>query len=168
MKRIVRECICEARAAATITCLISLMPLITAENSMKVALVVSAMILASVVLPTPGGPHKIMDPESSCSICTRNGFPGPTRCSCPLNSSSVCGLIRSARGAVRSGPLGPSCSPSKRLIAHSFSAAKPRRAARWPLPLHSSSPPGRGRESSRLHRPGLPAPAARRCPHCQS
>ncbi len=39
------------------------MPLITAENSMKLALVVSAMILASVVLPTPGGPQKIMEPE---------------------------------------------------------------------------------------------------------
>ncbi len=64
----VRECISDAWAAATITCLISLMPLITAENSMKLALVVSAMILARVVLPTPGGPQRIMEPESSCSI----------------------------------------------------------------------------------------------------
>ena len=77
----VRECICEAFAASAITCLISLMPLVTAENSMKVALVVSAMILARVVLPTPGGPQKIIELASSCSICTRSGLPGPTRCS---------------------------------------------------------------------------------------
>ena len=123
----VRECISEACAAAVITCLISLMPLMTAENSMKfhpsdedlspgtpaLACVVSAMILASVVLPTPGGPQRIMepDPESSSlsrSICTRNGLPGPSRCSCPLYSSRVRGRIRSAKGAVRTVPLGPS------------------------------------------------------------
>ena len=92
--RIVRECISAACPAAAITCLISLIPLMTAENSMKLALVVSAMILASVVLPTPGGPQRIMEPvlaepnvaESlpSRSICTRSGLPGPNRCSCPL------------------------------------------------------------------------------------
>src|SRR6202011_224492 len=87
-----------ARSASLMTCLISLMPARTAENSMKSALVMRAMILARVVLPVPGGPQKIIDVGSSCSICTRNGFPGPTRCSCPTNSSSVRGRIRSASG----------------------------------------------------------------------
>ena len=73
----VRECSSAALAAAAITCLISLMPLMTAENSMKLAWVVSAMILASVVLPTPGGPQKIIELGSSRSICTRSGLPGP-------------------------------------------------------------------------------------------
>ncbi len=124
----VRECIWEACAAAAITCLISLMPLITAENSIKVAWVASAMILARVVLPTPGGPQRIMEPvfaepelaesAASRSIWTRSGLPGPTRCSWPLNSSRLCGRMRSASGAVRNGPLGPSGSPSKRLIAN--------------------------------------------------
>ncbi len=57
-----------------------------------------AMILASVVLPTPGGPQKISEPVSSRSICTRSGLPGPRMCSCPTNSSSVRGRMRSASG----------------------------------------------------------------------
>ena len=169
----VRECICEACAAAAITCLISLMPLITAENSMKVACVESAMILASVVLPTPGGPQKIIEPGSSRSIWTRNGLPGPTRCSWPLSSSSVRGRIRSARGAVRGGPFAPSGSPSKRLIADSFlafvqpAAGRLRRAARWRPRRHSGSPPGQGRESSPLDRLARPPLPVRRYPHCR-
>ena len=83
MKRMVRDPKPAAFSASTITCLISLMPPITAENSMKLAWVASAMILASVVLPTPGGPHRIMDPASSRSISTRRGLPGPSRCSWP-------------------------------------------------------------------------------------
>jgi hypothetical protein len=61
--------------------------------------VVSATILARVVLPTPGGPQKIMELESSRSIWTRRGLPGPTRCCWPLSSSRVRGRMRSAKGA---------------------------------------------------------------------
>src|ERR1700733_1391891 len=57
------------------------------------------MIFASVVFPVPGGPQKIIDVESSFSMASRNGFPGPSRCSCPTNSSSVRGRILSASGA---------------------------------------------------------------------
>src|ERR1700744_3366076 len=49
MKRMVRDPKPAAFSASTITCLISLMPPITAENSMKLAWVTSAMIFASVV-----------------------------------------------------------------------------------------------------------------------
>ena len=49
-------------SACSMTCLISLMPLVTAEKSMNVAFVRWAMMRASVVFPTPGGPQKIMEP----------------------------------------------------------------------------------------------------------
>ena len=37
------------------------MPLVTAEKSMNAALVLWAITRASVVLPTPGGPQKIIE-----------------------------------------------------------------------------------------------------------
>src|SRR5665213_744409 len=101
MNRIVREPKPAAFSASTITCLISLIPDITAENSINVDCVCCAMIFASVVFPTPGGPQKTMEAASSRSICSLRGFPGPSRCCCPKNSSSVRGLIRSASGALR-------------------------------------------------------------------
>src|SRR6476646_11190047 len=102
MKTIVRVPYCLARSASAITCLISLMPVSTAENSMNSALVMWAMICASVVLQVPGGPQTMREPMSSRSIWVRRGLPGPTRCSWPMNSSSVRGRMRSARGRVRS------------------------------------------------------------------
>ncbi len=66
---------------------------------MNVACVIAAIIFASVVLPVPGGPQKIIDVGSSCSIASRSGLPGPSRCCCPTNSSSVRGRMRSASGA---------------------------------------------------------------------
>ena len=82
-KRMVREPRWEAFSASTMTCLISFMPERTAENSMKVAWVRRAMILARVVLPTPGGPQKIMEAGSSFSMARRRGLPGPRRCCWP-------------------------------------------------------------------------------------
>src|SRR5258708_4932484 len=98
MNRIVRVPYCRAFFSVSMTCLISLIPESAAENSMNSALVMWAMIWARVVLPTPGGPQKMIDPGSSRSICRRRGFPGARMCSCPTNSSSVRGLIRRARG----------------------------------------------------------------------
>ena len=43
------------------TSLISLIPLVTALKSTKCDCVRSAMIRASVVFPTPGGPQKIIE-----------------------------------------------------------------------------------------------------------
>ena len=74
------------------------MPLVTAEKSMKFALVRPAMMRARVVFPTPGGPQKIMEPMLSLSISRRRTFPSPSRCFCPQYSSSVCGRSRAARG----------------------------------------------------------------------
>ena len=56
------------------------------------------MICAKVVLPTPGGPHKIMEAGRPASIILRIMPFGPTRWSCPTYSSSVLGRRRSAKG----------------------------------------------------------------------
>src|SRR5262245_28552047 len=87
-----------ARSAAAMISLISLIPDSTALNGMKSDFVILAMICASVVFPTPGGPHRIIDGTWSCSIAVRRGFPGSRRWPCPTISSSVSGRIRSARG----------------------------------------------------------------------
>ena len=84
------------------------------------ALVIFAMILARVVLPTPGGPQKIMELASSRSIWTRRGLPGPMRCSWPTNSSSVRGRMRSASGRVRSVELVAFGMASKSPMRNSF------------------------------------------------
>ena len=65
---------------------------------MKEAFVCRAMTLASVVLPTPGGPQNIMEPMLSEEMIRRSTFPGPSRCCCPAISSSEEGRIRAARG----------------------------------------------------------------------
>ncbi len=59
-----------------------------------------AMILAMVVLPTPGGPHKIMEGSLPLSIAVRRMLPLPVKCSWPFSSSSVVGRRRSANGEV--------------------------------------------------------------------
>ena len=86
------------RSASCITVRISLIPLVTAENVMNSAFVRAAMICASVVLPTPGGPQKIIEVIRSLSMRRRSIFPCPKRCSCPTKSSSVRGRTRSASG----------------------------------------------------------------------
>src|SRR5712691_4554181 len=58
------------------------------------------MILASVVFPEPGGPQKMHDPISPRRISSPRGFPGPSRCSWPRNSSRVPGRMRAARGSA--------------------------------------------------------------------
>src|SRR3989338_254859 len=56
---------------------------------------------ASVVLPEPGGPHRMNEKSSFLSIATRSGFPLPVRWSWPTNSSSVFGLIFDANGSIK-------------------------------------------------------------------
>ena len=60
-KSIVRSPDLRFCSACAITSLISRIPLVTALNSTKEARVRPAMIRASVVFPTPGGPQKIME-----------------------------------------------------------------------------------------------------------
>src|SRR3989344_6328885 len=55
---------------------------------------------ASVVLPEPGGPHKMNEKSSFFSMATRRGFSTPVKCSCPTNSSSFFGRILEANGST--------------------------------------------------------------------
>ena len=52
------------------------MPASTALNGTKCACVISAMTRASVVLPVPGGPQRMIDCSRSRSIASRSGLPG--------------------------------------------------------------------------------------------
>ena len=58
-------------------------PEVTALTGRKGALVVVAMMRASVVLPEPGGPQRMIDESRSASIALRSSVPGPTTCSWP-------------------------------------------------------------------------------------
>src|SRR5262249_50809873 len=89
-----------SRSASPITSRISLTPDSTAENATKRAPVTLASRDASVVLPEPGGPHRIIECSSPVSIAPRSTRPGPSRCSCPTISSIDCGRMRSASGAA--------------------------------------------------------------------
>src|SRR5487761_355188 len=87
-----------------ITCLISLMPHITALKGTNSERELLAMRRAKVVFPQPGGPQKSMETMSSRSICVRRGFPAARSSSWPTTSSSVRGRMRSASGRVPRAP----------------------------------------------------------------
>src|SRR3990172_1202715 len=98
-----------------ITSSISLTLVLTAENSKKSLFKELAMILAKVVLPVPGGPHKISDgkkfdvlafsksnriipPRPSEALCEEGSV--PTRFSWPTKSFNVFGLRSSGSGIL--------------------------------------------------------------------
>src|SRR5437867_11888439 len=83
--------------------LMSLTPENTAESAINCASNASAMRRASVVLPTPGGPHRIIECGLPDSNARRKGLPGPSRCCCPTNSSSDLGRRASASGGTGTG-----------------------------------------------------------------
>src|SRR3989442_6986891 len=58
------------------------------------------MMRARVVFPDPGGPQKMHEPISPRRISSRSGFPSPSSCSWPRNSSSVVGRMRAASGSA--------------------------------------------------------------------
>src|SRR5688500_12188524 len=74
----------------------------TAESAMNSASNASAISRASVVLPTPGGPHRIIEWGLRASNASRSGLPAPSRWLWPTTSSSVRGRRRSASGAAGS------------------------------------------------------------------
>ena len=81
-KRIVRR---RRRArsvsASATTWRISFTPDSTAENATKRAPMTCAISEASVVLPEPGGPQRIIECSSPRSSAVRSTRPGPSRCS---------------------------------------------------------------------------------------
>ncbi len=86
--------------ASSIAARMSLMPASTAEIAMKWLLVTLAASRPSVVLPTPGGPHRMNECSLRDSNASRSGLPGPSRWRWPTTSSSVCGRISSASGGT--------------------------------------------------------------------
>src|SRR5690606_10728390 len=66
----------------------------------------------SVVLPTPGGPQKIMECGRRASNATRKGLSGPSKCDCPMTSSILRGRSLSASGA-----FAPAAAPLNRSLS---------------------------------------------------
>ncbi len=94
----VRICRFQFWRACSMTLSTSFLPLVTADSSTNSASTPCAMILARVVLPLPGGPHRIkLTGSLRLTICLRIS-PSPSKCVWPITSSSDEGRMRSARG----------------------------------------------------------------------
>ena len=84
----------------------------TAERDLKLRFVKFDIILASVVLPVPGGPQNIIDGMDLFSIKFRKIFPSPKICSCPINSSKDSGRNLEDKGEPDSNSFLLLCSNS--------------------------------------------------------
>src|SRR3970040_605667 len=78
-------------------------PEVTAEKCTQAAPADLARINASVVLPLPGGPHKIKECSRPAPVMPVKSFPGPSKCSWPMDSSRGLGPIRSPGGGAARG-----------------------------------------------------------------
>ena len=85
-------CACSTAARTSFT------PAITADSARNSESQVFATRRASVVLPVPGGPHRIIECRLRPSSKRRSGLPGASRCDWPMNSSRLAGRMRSASG----------------------------------------------------------------------
>lgn len=83
---------------------ISVILVLTAENSRNGRFRLAAITLAKVVLPHPGGPQKIRDGKNPVSLLVLRSFVinplVPTKCFCPTNFFSDFGLSSSASGML--------------------------------------------------------------------
>ena len=100
-RMVCRPCAFQICACST-TSRISFTPDKTAESATNWASKECATSRASVVLPTPGGPQKIMECMRRWANATASGWPSPSRCFCPMTSDRFCGRRRSASGALSS------------------------------------------------------------------
>ena len=102
------------RARATASRM-SLMPACTAESAMNSASQAAAISRASVVLPVPGGPHRIIECRARAAMASYSGLPGASSCRWPTYSSSTRGRMRSASGRQpvrRASAIVPATSPN--------------------------------------------------------
>ena len=100
MKRTVRAALrARASRAPWMAARTSAVPELTAESCTRRAPVSAAMMRASVVLPLPGGPKKIIEKSSPPLIAARSTVPSPTMCAWPTNSFRPRGRMRAASGA---------------------------------------------------------------------
>ena len=125
-------------------------PAFTADASSNAARAFTASSRASVVLPVPGGPYRIIECGRPSSIAVRSAEPRPSRCSCPTNSPSDAGRIRAASGRSGAGTAGLPAGLSPR----------GRRAAPWADSGSARKPVSRLRCSARARPPRRSA----RCP----
>ncbi len=108
---------CPARAAVFASAKIflrSATPENTAEIGTKRRPTASASRRAMLVLPVPGGPHRIIDDNLPAATMRPIAPSGPVRCSCPTTSSSPRGRSLSASGAFAA-VAGWACSSSSSL-----------------------------------------------------
>ena len=111
----------------------SFTPPSTALMVMNCASKASAISRAMVVLPVPGGPHRMQLCGWPDSKAMRSGMPSPSRCCWPITSPSDFGRRRSASGGVVGG-----------LAAHagpSLYCAPPCEAALWSALLRPARAP---------------------------
>ena len=126
-----RPCSPSSWRAPSTTSRTSFTPAVTADSGTKCLDVAAATTVASVVLPVPGGPHRMAEVSRSDSIRARSGAPGPTRWRWPTISSRVRGRIRAASGAREARSVG-GCAGEEVLAGHravspaSGSACSPR------------------------------------------
>ena len=146
------------RSASAITALISLMPLSTALKGTNSQRVTRAIRCASVVLPTPGGPHRMIERQLVALDLRAQRFAGPedvlladvvfqpVRAACARPAAACC-----RRGAAAGGVV------SNRLTARSILW---RRASYSRMPAataaFSDSTPTVGIETSRRGRRAVP------------
>src|SRR4051794_2070198 len=139
------------RRAVSITARTSLTPALSADIATNRRSVAPATRCAMVVLPEPGGPHRITDsgawPETSC----RSGAPGASRWSWPTSSSTVRGRIRTASGASPAGGVNEAASRPESARGAALPMSKSPISSTAPrLPVRSVSPDRAGRRTSRL------------------
>ena len=106
-------CARRARAASKIF-FNSATPVWIAETCTNVSLRAAPISRATVVLPLPGGPQKIIEPSEGAASRRVSAPSGPVRCSWPETSASVIGRRRSASGAGGGSAFG--LMPSRRLM----------------------------------------------------
>ena len=88
------------RVAVASTPRTSLTPALTADSCSKAASVSSATSRASVVLPVPGGPQRIIDTGRPRRTISPKAAPGSRRCGWPTTSSRDRGRIRAGNGSA--------------------------------------------------------------------
>ena len=98
MKRIVFIPVLRLSFALSTASLISFIPDVTAESSIKSAFVCLAIKRARVVFPQPGVPHNISENNLPVLSKFNHGLRSDITLLCPKNSSRVEGRISSARG----------------------------------------------------------------------
>src|SRR5699024_10165973 len=128
--KMVRRLYCAACCFASSTASrISLTPDNTADRVIKCASLTCASKRAKVVLPTPGGPHKIIEWNARCSKARRSGLPAAKICCCPTYSSKVLARKRAASGWAI-GSLLNSCTVSPHPQSHQHQRAQQKQTDR--------------------------------------